>query len=230
MNCFGRRIFFSVSMNTSIFVHFSGDPDSIEICRLAIAKTTFSFTGNPIIEFFFIFFHSFVFLELNDLLCDLIVGACLLGDDFCREKAVIMGEGQVYLKLFSSFFKLLSKNFLSQSLSGLVLRFFRNQEFGIDTRVRCENGRSGFLINLLCYFISLFNNLICVFAFKPVIKLKEPSLYSFESDPKLNISPIFMICPKCLIFQYHCYLLFQFYELGKRLWNYLWNLLFILVT
>lgn len=54
--------------------------DSVDILRFSLSVPAFSFYRYPVIKLFLIFFHSFVLLELHNLLCDKIICFCRFSD------------------------------------------------------------------------------------------------------------------------------------------------------
>lgn len=82
-------------MHTPVLIGLSSYPHPVQINGLAISESSLCFTGHPVIEFFFVLLHPLVFLKLNDLLGDLVIGAGLFGDDLSRKEAVVMRKREV---------------------------------------------------------------------------------------------------------------------------------------
>ena len=69
LNCFWRRIIVIIVLSI-VFIPLNCDSSSVDVLRLFVSKSSFSFTWYPIIELFFIFLKTFIFLKLDNLLSD----------------------------------------------------------------------------------------------------------------------------------------------------------------
>lgn len=77
-------------MHTPVPICFPCDPDPVQVHRLAVSEPALSLAGHFIVEFFLVFLHPLVLLELDDLLGDLVVSVILLSDDLSRKQAMVV--------------------------------------------------------------------------------------------------------------------------------------------
>lgn len=70
-----------IIMHSIILVPFNSDSLSVDILRFQASEATLSLTGHPIIKLLLVLLHPLVFLELNDLFSDEVVGLSRLVDD-----------------------------------------------------------------------------------------------------------------------------------------------------
>jgi hypothetical protein len=64
----------------------------VDVLRFETAETTLSLTGHPIVEFLLVLLHTLVFLELNDLLGDEVIGLSRFIDYIRAQQIVIFGQ------------------------------------------------------------------------------------------------------------------------------------------
>ena len=73
------------------------DSDSVDVLGFSVPEPAFCLYRDPVIELFFVLFHSFVLFEFHDLLCDEVVGFAGFSDEIFWEEVVIFGEGEIGL-------------------------------------------------------------------------------------------------------------------------------------
>lgn len=81
LDSFWRRIVLGI-VHTVITIPLACDPHPVNIDWLGLSESSLSLAGHPLIEVLLIFFHSFVFFKLNDLLGYLIKSIRLVQNYF----------------------------------------------------------------------------------------------------------------------------------------------------
>lgn len=70
---FGRRVIVVV-VHGIILIPFDGHSLPVDVLWFEAAEASFGLAWHPVVELLLILLHSLVLLELNDLLCDEIIG------------------------------------------------------------------------------------------------------------------------------------------------------------